>query len=83
MDNAEAKFKEEIKLANLEQKVSNTPERCPNDAYKIIADTISNAYNRYFPLIETRFRRDRHSVQPWMNDQLLSKISAKDKTYVQ
>ena len=83
MDNAEAKFKEEIRSANLAQKVNETPNECPEEAYKIISDTITNAYDKYFPLIETRFRRDRHNVQPWMNDDLRVKIAVKDKIYVQ
>ena len=82
MDNAETKFKEEIRSANLEQKVNGTPNECPDQAYKTISDTITNAYDKYFPLIETRFRRDRHDVQPWMNDDLRSKITSKDKIYL-
>ena len=54
----------------------------PSPTYKIISDTITNAYDKYFPLIETRFRRDRHNVQPWMNDDLRVKIAVKDKIII-
>ena len=81
--NAEAKFKNDITTANLEQRVRDSPNDCPDQAYKTIADTVTEAYNKNFPLIETRFRRDRHKVQPWMTDELLKKISLKDQIYAQ
>ena len=66
----------------MEQLVRDTPGGCPDQAYKYIHDTVSNAYNRNYPLVETRFRRDRHKVQPWMTDDIIKKISKKDKIYV-
>ena len=82
VDNAEIKFKEDIISANLEQKVNTTANDCPNAAYQTISDTIIKAYDKNYPTVRTKFRRDRHKVQDWMNDDLLKKIAEKDKVYV-
>ena len=49
----------------------------------MISDAVTESYNKNYPVKVTRFRRDRHKVQSWMTDEILEKITAKDKLYVQ
>ena len=82
MDNAEENFK--IDFANLEltNKIDPSPHACADKSYDTIITHLQSLHNKHFPVKETRFRRDRHSVQPWMTDDLLHLIKSKDKFYV-
>ena len=79
MDNALENVKSEVSQARLNEKTSiNLP---PEDNYSTIAETIKNAYEKNFPTVKKRFRRDRHKINEWMTDSILERIKAKDALY--
>ena len=80
VDNAMENIKEEVRKANLSQQISD--QNSPDQNYNKIADTIKEAYDKNFPSVQKRFRRDRHKIQPWMTNAILEKIKLKDKLYV-
>ena len=79
VDNAMENIKNEVRQAQLE--TSTSLDQSPEENYAIIADTITTALNKNVPIVKKRFRRDRHSLKPWMTDSILSKIKEKDKLY--
>ena len=79
VDNAMEKIKQDVQNAQLDQKTSL--ERTAEENYSTISDAITDSLEKNIPTIKTRFRRDRHSLKPWMTDDILKKIKDKDKLY--
>ena len=70
----------DVQQAQLETNTSINLSADENDS--VIADTITQSLEKNFPTLKKRFRRDRHSLKPWMTDTILAKIRDKDKLYI-
>ena len=79
VDNAMEMIKQDVCDAQLERHTSL--DTSAEDNYSVIANTITKSIEKNIPTVKTRFRRDRHSLKPWMSDDILKKIKDKDKLY--
>ena len=82
MPNAEDKMKNDLQDSNLLNQLNPSPYGCPNESYNTILTTVQTAYDKNYPEITARFQRHKHKIQPWMTDNILHLIKAKDKFYV-
>ena len=78
VDDADSKLREEIKRANMIEKINQSPDSDANESYETI---ITEAYNKTHPLTGKRFRCDQFKIKAWI-DPILKSIATKDKTYV-
>ena len=80
--NAEENMKNDLKNRDLLAQLDKSPNGCPNTSYSSIISNIQIVYDTHFPEKQTRFKRAKHKIQPWMTNELLHTITVKDKFYV-
>ena len=77
-----SKFRIEIIRANIVNSIDPSPTSDPEQTYEKIREIIQTAYKNNFPVTKKRFQRHKHKIQPWMTNEIMEKIKAKDNLYL-
>ena len=72
-------FREELRRENLSNIVDQGYD--PDMNYNRLNDYLTELHKKHFPVVQKRFNKRKHFVQPWMNYQILNSINMKNRVY--
>jgi hypothetical protein len=75
------KFQNDLKSANILNKIDSTHTADPNSNYNILHDTIEVAKNKYLFSKKTKFNKHKHKKTKWITKGLIKSIHYRDNLY--